>query len=477
MKVGSSIPSVNTSPSTSIRTNTLPIGELKQRDVVILNPYMNGGGDKALGNKVANIVLNDGGRVSIISMDADDISKADCRNLSLNDPTFNSINHLRNPLLIFTPVSTLEPHQIEFCIKRLNQYIDFNKQKIMILDEMDVLPRDSKLPECINILRQNGFQKIHAYSLGLNNGIGYLATEQKQIDDIKHRFKNELSKLMDSYNLSLAKDTPHYLAYLSAEPAYRQTKLPMHSAQLFVANKLIETHHDNKDANFIIVLRQLANCYSDNFDINEIVSHKKYYFDGKETVSAALQEILTKKETEKFDLPKLFAKAQLYFADAKNGKLEKLFELKGTGNRQINIVVTEFLPKNIFEDFMCLADSGMMSGDQSLSEYLSLKNTVPYYDMPPWKEGVAEGLIKHAKKYGTEDAMMSKISGYTLDGNIRAPYLNAAQYIPPSPNQLAKEETTNKEIASLKANDKIREFITPRNEWEKWDQWKANQHK
>lgn len=78
----------------------------------------------------------------------------------------------------------------------------------------------------------------------------------------------------------------------------------------------------------------------------------------------------------------------------------------------------------------------MMSRDQSLSEYLSLKSTVPYYDMPPWKEGVAEGLIKHAKKYDTEDAMTSKISGYTLDGDIRASYLNAAQYIPPTPNQL-----------------------------------------
>jgi len=249
----------------------------------------------------------------------------------------------------------------------------------------------------------------------------------------------------------------------------------MHSAQLFVANKLIETQHDNKDANFIIVLRQLANCYRDNFDINEIVSHKKHYFDGKETVSAALQEILTKKETEKFDLPTLFTKAQLYFSDTEHGKLEKLFELKGTGNRQINIVVTESLPKNIFEDFMCLADSGMISGDQSLSEYLSLKNTVPYYDMPPWKEGVANGLIKHAKKYGTEDTMTSKISGYKLNGGIRASYLNATQYIPPTPEQLIKEEVTNKKIASLKANDKIREFITPKDKWEMWDQWKANQ--
>lgn len=474
MKIESNISSVNISPPTSMRTTTLPTGEFKQRDVVIINPYMNGGGDKALGNKVANIALNDGGRVSIISMDADDISKDSCRNLSLNDPTFNSINQLRNPLLIFTPVSTLEPHQIEFCIKILNQHIDFNKQKVMILDEMDVLPQDSKLLECINILHHNGFKSIHAYNLGLNNGIGYLATEQKQIDNIKHRFKYELSNLMDSYNLSLKKDAHHYLAYLSAEPAYRQAKLPMHSAQLFIVNQLIETQHDNKDANFIIVLRQLANCYSDNFDIAELVSHTKRYFDGKETISAALQEILTKKETGKFDSPMLFAKAQLYFADTQHGKLEKLFELKGTGNRQINIVVTESLPKNIFEDFMCLADSGMMSGDQSLSEYLSLKNTVPYYDMPPWKEGVAEGLIKHAKNHGTENAMNAKISGYKLNGNIRASYLNATQYIPPTPEQLIKEEVTNKKIASLKANDKIREFITPRNEWEKWDQWKAN---
>ncbi|KLN46169.1 hypothetical protein AAY77_10435 [Providencia rettgeri] len=295
MKVEPNISAANTSPSTSMRTNTLPIGEFKQRDVMIINPYMNGGGDKALGNKVANIVLNDGGRVSIISMDADDISKTNCRNLSLNDPTFNSHEQLRNPLLIFTPVSTLKPHQIEFCINELCRYIDFNKQKVMLLDEMDVLPQDSQLLEYIKNLRQNGFKKIHAYSLGLHNGIGYLATEQKQIENIKHRFKYELSNLMDSYNLSLSKDAHHYLAYLSAEPASQQTKLPTHSAQLYIVNQLIETQHDNKDANFIIVLRQLANCYSDNFDINELISNKKHYLDGKKTVSNELTENTDKK--------------------------------------------------------------------------------------------------------------------------------------------------------------------------------------
>ncbi|EJD6049205.1 hypothetical protein M0I35_RS19325 [Providencia rettgeri] len=173
----------------------------------------------------------------------------------------------------------------------------------MILDEMDVRPQDSKRLECIKHLRHNGFKNIRAYSLGLNNGIGYLATEQKQIDNIKHRFKYELSNLMDSYNLSLAKDTHHYLAYLSAEPMYRQAKLPMHSAQLFIANKLVETQHDNKDTNFIIVIRQLANCYRDDFNIEEFDRHTKYYFDGKETVSSALQEILIKKEAGKFDSP------------------------------------------------------------------------------------------------------------------------------------------------------------------------------
>lgn len=470
MKVASNISSVNTSPSTSIKTAAFPTGSFEQRDVVIINPYMNGGGDKALGNKVANIALNDGCRVSIISMNADDIAKMDCRNLSLNDPTFNSIDQLRNPLLIITPISTLESQQIEFCITRLCQYLDFNKQKVMILDEMDVLPQDSKLRECIKHLYHNGFKNIHAYNLGLNNGIGYLATEQKQIDNIKHRFRYELSNLMDSYNLSLAKDTHHYLAYLSAEPVYRQAKLPMHSAQLFITNKLIETQHDNKDTNFIIVIRQLANCYRDNFNIEEFVRHTKHYFDGKETVSSAIQEILTKKEAGKFGSPMLFSKAQLYLADTEQGKLEKLFELKGTGNRQINIVVTESLPKNIFEDFMCLADSGMMSGDQSLSEYLSLKNAVPYYDMQPWKEGVADGLIKYAEQHGTKDTMVSKISGYKLNGGTRASYLNATQYIPPTPEQLAQEEATNKKIASLKANGKIREFITPKKEWKRWDQ-------
>ncbi|KLN46168.1 hypothetical protein AAY77_10430, partial [Providencia rettgeri] len=165
----------------------------------------------------------------------------------------------------------------------------------------------------------------------------------------------------------------------------------------------------------------------------------------------SLQKILTKKETGKFDSPILFAKAQLYFADTENGKLEKFFELRGAGKRQINIVVTESLPKNIFEDFMYLADSGMMSGDQSLSEYLSLKNAVPYYDMQPWKEGVADGLIKHAKKYGTENTMNAKISGYELNGDIRASYLNATQYIPPTPEQLIKEEVTNKKNCELKS--------------------------
>lgn len=451
MKIESNISSVNISPPTSMRTTTLPTGEFKQRDVVIINPYTDGGGDIVLGNKIANIALHDGCRVSILSMDNCNWQNQSCRNLSLKDNQPHDISHLHNPIFIVAPTYLIPLDILQSRISKLCSEQGFKQQDILLIEEMDVLAKHDVLPRYTDELAKSGFENIKAYHLGFQKGIGYLATDKHQIDTIKQRFECELTKLMDSYNVTLMKNDNYHLGYTSSNT-------PIDSTQSFLANSLIETQHDNKNTTYFIVARTLDETLTEQYPV-------------------AIQSILSH-HNGIFNYPALFSTMQLYFLGSQTGNLTKSISLSGTGKRHINIVITQSLPKNIFDDVMCLAHSGMMSGDQSLSEYLSLKGTVPYYEMQPWKTNVAKGLHQHWAKYAQTHRVKHKILGKYLDKEkvvSTYPFLSNENYQPLSISERQNDDQIHQKIANQTANDKIREFITPRDEWEKWDQWKANQ--
>ena len=94
------------------------------------------------------------------------------------------------------------------------------------------------------------------------------------------------------------------------------------------------------------------------------------------------------------DFPPFFSKAVINFINQENGRIEKETEITGAGKKNIHIFVTQRLPKSIFDDFMCLCETGMVGGDQSFSEYLILKGKVPYYNMQYWQWELGNAIWK-----------------------------------------------------------------------------------
>ncbi|MEY0303629.1 hypothetical protein AB7W11_17080 [Providencia manganoxydans] len=418
----------------SIATSSFPLDSMRQRDIVIINPYLGGQGDHFLANKIANIALNEDCRVSIVSINAEDTTQQQCRNLSRQNDESYHLSQLKDPIFIVAPVSLLPSEKLQENINQLCETHHFAKQKIMLIEEMDISPVEDKVDECYDKLKMAGFNKVTAHHLGIGFGIGYLATDQHQIREIKNRFEYELTNLIDSYNASLAKDHNYHLGYISSDAAIFGT-------QVFIANTLVETQHDNKDTHYIMVLRKL----------NDQV---------KEDIPSNLMKVLTKTKSENYDYPSLFSKVTLYFADPLQGHLEKAIEFTGTGQRHVTVVITQSLPKNIFDDFMQLAHSGIMSGDQSLSEFISLKGTIPYYDMQPWKQGVAKGLKNVWRESERASMADHKIIGLNRMGTPIYKFLPNKNQPELSPKQITRKAEVEEELYSMQANQYISQFIT-----------------
>lgn len=399
----------------SLKSSVFNSGSFKGRDVLLINPFCNGQGDHALCNKIANIALDEGCRITISSVDAGDPTKINYRHLSLQNKEQHDISALNNPIFVVAPVGIFPVEELLNYINQLCEKYQFPKQDIALIEEMDLLSLPSQeLTYYKTTLEKFGFENINTKQLGFGMGsIGYLPTEEHTINIIKQRFEGELIKLMDSYNVSLMKDSYYYLAYISSD-------LTIIAPQVFIANTLSETMSDDKDANYIIVLRQL----------NEHT---------KQELPKALKTIL-RTQNGKFDFPALFTKAKLFFADSNSGNLEGSIVITGQGKPNVNIVITQVLPNNIFEDFMCLSHSGMASGDQSFGEFLSLTGKMPYYDMQTWKYPLMEA-IKDMGGKELEDIITQKIVG-------RMPFFGDTFYkLAPNRNQSERSsELLNKQI-------------------------------
>ncbi|HGL4258946.1 hypothetical protein [Burkholderia dolosa] len=412
------------------------------RDLILINPFCDGGGDHALANKIANIALEEGCRVTIvpISAKAHEGKILGHRNIPLSGVDHH-ISDLRDPIFIVAPVGIFETEALAKAVSQLCDQYKFPREDIALIEEMDLLTLpEQELSHRVSMLQQMGFNTVNAFKLGFGEGaIGYLPVDQGSANNIKNRFEGELVKLLDSYNLSLAKDSHYHLAYISS-------KTMISASQVFVANSLSDTRSDKKDANFVMVVRLL----------NE---------DVKERLLNGLREILTTRTDKKYNFPALYSKVSIAFSNPDTGKLLPAIEIKGEGQRRVNILFASNLPQNIFHDFMCLAHSGMASGDQSLSEFLSLTGKLPYYDMQPWKEPLTIAIRETAAALGgaeLKQQIANRIVGReAFTGRIITQYApNCGQTEQPGLNNALAE--LDKQISTRTADHHIRSLLAAR---------------
>ena len=102
-----------------------------------------------------------------------------------------------------------------------------------------------------------------------------------------------------------------------------------------------------------------------------------------------------------------------------------------------------------------------MSGDQSLSDYLSLKKRLPYYDKQAWKDPLIDGLNARAHELGGEellDKFQSMVAG--REGCTRSIVFKLlAPEDVPTPALKKSLQAFNLEVYARNADRKIREIL------------------
>lgn len=421
-----------------IEHKDLSFKDISARDVVIINPYCEGGGDEALAKKIANIALDEGCRVTIYSFNTSIFNGGDenikHQNYALQHEEPHDISQLNNPLFIIAPVGIASVDILEKHIESICEKFSFSRNDAVIIEEMDILTIPGKeLTHYAAMLKEKGFTHVSVNSLGFGDGaIGYIPTDEKIISQIQNRFENQLTKLLDSYNISLSSENSYHLGYISSNCCHS-------GSQVFITNTLSETIEDDRNAIFIMSIRQL----------NDI---------SAPLIADGIADILQAKDDE-FNIPSLFSKATVTVINSESGDVENSKEVIGYGKKKVNIILTNKLPKNIYDNFLLLADTGMSSGDQSLSEYLSVKGTLPYYDLQPWKQPLMSAIKKSA------DVELQRYLDTKFIGQL--PFTGEKIYslIPDiqrgalSPELLIKKNEFDKNLASKIATPHIKAII------------------
>lgn len=414
---------------------------LAKRDVILLNPIHEGKGDRALANKIANIVLNQGGRVVIfpVKVDGGDTEILEHVSLSLRDSEF-TIESLHQPVIIMVPVNIMDLAAMETHIQWLCDTYQLPKNDVILIEEMDLLVSRGDFDRRIGCLKKIGFKEITPLKLGFDEGsIGYLPVDENTTCALKLRFECELAKLIDSLNGTLQNESSYHLAYISSSAFIT-------ASQLFVFNALVENRNDSVETNFILVIRQLEN-------------------DNQARLLGGLQEILSfNKENSEldYDANALTRETRLYMINEKGSGLSCVRKFSGKGDKKVNIILVKELPVNIFQDFICLAKSGMASGDQSLSEFLSLSGKLPFYDMQHFKMPLVDAINKIGYNIGgtaLKDWLATRVVGRKpFSGEIFGK-MNLSEHPVPSAQFDASLVEFNRYLSSRTASEAIMDAL------------------
>lgn len=429
----------------TVLSSDSPRVRLCHRDVLIVNPALRGNGDLALAKKIANIALGQGCRVSTISIAGGDGGAEELDRKSYSPGSVpHTVADLHKPLFVIAPVGILRTQDLQYIVERLYAEYNFRKEDVLLIEEMDV---DSGgvnvLGNRTATLMEMGFKKVDTCALGFDEGaVGYLPVDETSQVATKSRFEGELKVFLDGFNLSLNAASNYHLAYIGSSPL----RPPV---QLFLANALRETQSATGDSNFVMVIGDLKGANERNTKL------------FKEWLSSAVMEALAPNGTLPVDCHALFAHANIYFPQESDSSLIPSMQLEGSGSRSVNVVFVSELPPSIFQDFICLSTSGMATGDQSLSEFLSITGEMPHYDMQRWKHPMFSALKRIGSSIGgsqLEQWVSSRVTG-PVNGSRHSRFLTDADMAASTPAFKADKAAFNKALSSRTADGHIRMLL------------------
>lgn len=398
-----------------------------KKSIIILNLVMAGGGDYALGKKIKDIARSTQAEGVLFTVS----SKSKYFKIE-GEEKFNQSKKMnyRDCVIVVTPYSIKSPVPLASMLAHLFFQLDIiNCDTVILIDEMDITrdfcssDRDYKAA-----LSSLGLKNISVHSLGFSKkSLGYLSMPEQEVISIQKSAKQDIIKLLDSYNLSLPEDCALYFAYLSSDTVYT-------CAQIFIINTLIEDRNIPGNSAYVFVCRE-------EHVINRLLIKLKGSF-------------LSPPHND------LFSEFHLSSITDESKVINHGYN-RGAGNKKIHICITKTLPSTMFKNLTSISKTGMMSGDQSLSDYLSLKKSLPYYDKQPWKEPLIEGLNKRANALGGEELLNkfeSMVAGRNpYDGSIAYKLLTPDDV--PAPALKNSLLAFNQEVYARKADRQIREIL------------------
>ena len=397
-----------------------------KRSIIVMNLVMAGGGDFALGNKIKDIARSTQAEGMIITVDAESRSGSIKKQENFNPG--KPLNYT-NPIIIVTPHSIMTPGLLAFVLQKFLYQYDINAKTVILIDEMDALRDDqSNDSDYKYALKSSGFRDVIIHSLGFSKkSLGYLPMPEQEVVRIKKSAKQDIIKILDSYNLSLPESCALYFAYLSSDTVTT-------CAQVFIINTLTEDRDLRNNAVYVLVCRKQK-------AITRLLEKLKSLF-SKPPYNALFSEC--------------------YISSMKDeNTITSHGCTRGMGNKKIHIVITTTLPSTIFKNLTSISKTGMMSGDQSLSDYLSLKERLPYYDKQSWKEPLIDGLKARAQEMGGEELLnkfQSMVAGRTAYTGAIAFKLLAPDDAP-TPTLKNNLLAFNREVFARKADRTIRDML------------------
>jgi hypothetical protein len=367
-------------------------GQINKK-IFIINPVLEGQGDLALANKIAKLIPTQASQVMVKSFQVMYRSNGELitakeleeRKKYRCDPeqSSGSIDKAKSDLIVITPFSFSDPKRLANFVKE--NFFIHKDMKIVMIDEM-AASAEFSLPNYVKHFRNIGVQQpIEEKRLGFDKGsrfkqggIGYLALEEAECIAIEQRAKIELEKLFDSFSLNIDPSAYYYVGYLS-------TSLPRSSSYAFIINilgEICKMKERPSSMNFIFVFHKSTRNFKKEFaDLGKLLSktHKSI--------------------ADKFLTLNLF----LINSNQKKNYVSHCCLQNFSGDIPINIIIPdEILPKNIWHDFIYLSKSGIMTGDQSLSDYLSIKKNLPFYEVRGFKKPLQASIIKYAETFGDQ---------------------------------------------------------------------------
>ncbi|WP_447867123.1 hypothetical protein [Rahnella bonaserana] len=398
-----------------------------KKSIIIVNIVMAGGGDYALGKKIKDIARSTQADGVLFTVSVKARSFKSEREERFNPCKAVNYNH---PVIIVSPYSIMPPRALSSVLADLFYQLDIVFcDTVILIDEMDITRDYGSSDRDYEVALSNlGLKNIIFHSLGFSKkSLGYLPMPDQEVIKIQKSAKRDVINLLDSYNLSLPESCGLYIAYLSSETVTM-------GSQIFIINTLIEEMGSQNNSAYVLVCRDVNRISGLLVNIKSIFSKPPYN--------------------------DLFSECH-YSTVADEIKIISHGYVGGTGNKKIHILITTTLPSPIFKSLTSISKTGMMSGDQSLSDYLSLKQRLPYYDKQIWKEPLIDGLKERASELGGEELLnkfQSMVAGRTAYICTLAFKILTPDDVP-TPALNKSLLAFNREVYARKADRKIREIL------------------